>query len=113
MLERRIAERAAAFELAVEEAADVVARGIRDRARIGLERLHDHAARRVAPAAAGELREELERPLLGAEVGQSEPHVGVDDRRELDAGKVMALRHHLRADEHRALGPLEPLERVA
>src|SRR5204862_1133152 len=91
MLERRIPERAATLELAVEEAANVVARGIRDRARIRLERLHDHAARRVAAATSGELREELERALLRAEVGQAEPHVGIDDRRKLDARKVMAL----------------------
>ena len=88
-------------------------RGVGDRARVGLERLHDHAARRVAAAAAGELRQQLERALLGAEVGQAETHVGVDDRRQLDAREVMALRDHLRADEHRPLRLREALERVA
>ena len=111
--ERRVAERAPPLELAGEEAGDVVARGVRDRARVGLERLHDHAPRRVAAAAAGELRDQLERPLLGAEVGQAEARVGVDDRRELDAGEVVALRDHLRAHEHRPLRVREALERVA
>ena len=113
MPERRVAERAPALELAGEEAGDVVSRGVLDRARVGLERLDEDASRRVAAAAAGELGEELERPLLGAEVGQAEPGVGVDDRRELDAGEVVALRDHLRADEHGALRLREPLERLA
>ncbi len=88
-------------------------RGIRDRARVGLERLHEHATRCIPPAAAGELRQELEGALLGAKVGQPEAHVGVNDRRQLDAGKVMAFRHHLRADEHRALRSGKALERGA
>ena len=67
---------------------------------------------RVAAAAAGELRDELEGALLGAEVGQREPGVGVDDRGERDAGEVMALRDHLRADEDGAVGGGEPVERL-
>ena len=66
---------------------------------------------RVAAAAARELRDELERPLLGAEVGHGQPRVGVDDRGERDAREVMALRDHLRADEHGAVGGREALER--
>src|SRR5256885_16911267 len=99
MTERRIAESAAAFELAGEEARDVVTRCKLDRARVRLERLHQHASRRVAAASAGELRQQLERALLGAEVRQAETRVRVDDGREGDARKVMALRHHLRADQ--------------
>ena len=86
--------------------------GVDDRARVRLERLHDHAARRVASAPSRELREQLERALLGAEVGKAEAGVGVDDGRELDAAEVMALRHHLRADEHGALRAREALERL-
>ena len=113
MAERRIAEHPAPLELAGEEAGDVVPRGVLDRPRFRLERLHEHASRRVAAAATGELGEELERALLGPEVGQAEPGVGVDDGSELDAGEVMALRDHLRPDEDGALGPGEPLERCA
>ena len=54
------------------------------RARVRLERLHEHATGSVAAAAAGELRQELKRPLLGAEVRQPQPRVGVDDRGQLD-----------------------------
>ena len=85
MPERRVAELAAALELAREEPRDVVPRRVRDRARVGLEGLDDHAAGRVSAAAAGELRDELEGALLGAEVGQAEARVGVDDRGERDA----------------------------
>src|SRR4051812_36425411 len=113
MAERRVAERAAALELARVEPRDVVARGVRDRARIGLERLHDDAPRRVAAAASRELGDELEGSLLGAKVRQTEPRVRVDDGGELDAGEVVALRNHLRADEHGAIGAGEPFERVA
>ena len=113
MPERRVAERAAALELAGEKAGDVVARGVLHRARVRLERLDEHAARRVAAAAAGELGEELERPLLGPKVGQTETGVGVDDGRELDACEVVALRDHLRAHEDGTLGAREPLERLA
>ena len=113
MAERRVAERLAAGELSREEAGDVVARRVLHGARVGLERLDDDAARRLPPAPAGELGEELERPLLGAEVGQREAGVGVDDRGELDAREVVSLRDHLRADEDGALGGGEPLERGA
>ena len=67
---------------------------------------------RVAPAAAGELRHELERPLLGPEVRQREPGVRIDDRREVDAREVVALRDHLRPDQDGPLGPAEALERL-
>ena len=113
MPEGRVAELAPALELLGEEAGDVVARRVPERRRVRLERLHDHLPGRVAAAAAGELRHELEGALLGAEVGQREPGVGVDDGGERDAGEVMALRDHLRADEHGAVGGGEAVERLA
>ena len=113
MAERRVAERPTTLELTREESGHVMTGRVLHRARLGLERLHDHAARRVSAAATRELGEELERPLLGTEVGQAEPRVGVDDRGELDAGEVMAFRDHLRADEDGAVGAREPLERLA
>ena len=57
------------------------------------------------------MRQQLERPLLGAEVGQAQTRVGVDDRGQRDAGEVVALRHHLRADQRRALGVAECAQR--
>ena len=113
MPERWVAERPASLELSCEEARHVVTCGVLHGTRLGLERLDDDAARRVAAAAAGELGEELERPLLGAEVGQAEAGVGVDDGRELDAGEVVSLGDHLRAHQNRTLGAREPLERLA
>ena len=40
-----------------------------------------------------------------------EAEVGIDDGCELDAGEVMALRHHLRAEQHDAVGAAEAVER--
>ena len=108
MPERRIAELAPPVELLGEEAGDVVAGGVAKRRRVRLERLHDHLPGRVAAAPAGELGDELEGALLGAEVGQREPGVGVDDRGERDAREVVALGDHLRADEDGAVGRGEP-----
>ena len=70
----------------------------------GLERLDEHPARSVAAAAAGELRHELERPLLGPEVRHREAGVRIDDGGERDAREVVPLRDHLRAEEHRSIG---------
>ena len=111
--ERRIAELSPPVELLGEEAGDVVAGGVAERRRVRLERLHDHLARRVAAAAAGELRHELERALLGAEVRDRQPRVRVDDRRERDAGEVVALGDHLRPDQDGAVRCGEAVERLA
>ena len=63
-------------------------------------RLHDRLARLLAAAgAAGDLRQQLEGPLGGAEIGQAEADVGRDDADQRDAREVVPLRDHLRADE--------------
>src|SRR6266545_7544617 len=111
MSKGRIAELPPPLELAREKPRDVVARRELDRARVRLERLHEHAARRVAAAPARELGEELERALFGAEVGQSEPGVGVNDGRERNTWEVMTLCDHLRPDEHDAIGRGEARQR--
>ena len=103
--DRRIAECRPPLELLGEEPRDVVALRELEGHRVRLERLHENEPRRVASAPSGELRDELERPLLRAEVGDREPRVGVDDGGEIDAGKVVALRDHLRADQHGAVAP--------
>ncbi len=110
MPEGRIAELATPLELPREELGHGVAGGQRDRARVGRERLDDHAPRPVAPAPPGELRDELEGPLLGTEVGNEQPCVGVDDRRKADTREVVPLRHHLRSQQDRAIGGGEALE---
>src|SRR6266540_5414489 len=111
MTEGRIAERAPTLDLAVEEAGDVVPCRKLDRARIGLERLHQDAAGCVASAAPGELCQQLEGALLGAEVGHAEPSVRVHDGGERDAGKVVSLCHHLRTDENDTVRGGKALER--
>ena len=120
--ERRIAELPAPLDLLRQEPADVVPRREADRARVGLEGLDEHAAGGIPPAPPRELGQELEGPLLRAEVGKAEAGVGVDDGRERDALEVMSLGDHLRADEDGALrlgeareglgGRARPLDRV-
>ena len=60
---------------------------------------------RPAAGAAGELRDQRERPLLGAEVGEAQGRVGVDHHAERDVGEVVALGDHLRADEQARPAP--------
>src|SRR3954463_1859049 len=100
MAERWVTEQATAVELAVQETLDVMPGCELDRARVGQESLDEHPPGRVAAAAACELRQQLECPLLRAEVRQPEPGVRVHDSGERDAGEVVALGDHLRADEH-------------
>src|SRR5919109_3596755 len=100
MLKRWVPELLSARELVGEESGDVVPSGERERRRVGLERLNEDETRRIAPAAAGELRDELKRSLLGPEVRECETRIRVDDRRHGDTGEMMALRDHLRPDEH-------------
>ena len=64
------------------------------------QRLDQHPpAPRPATAAAGQLGDERERALLGAEVGEPQVGVGVLDDRQLHVGEVMPLSDHLGADE--------------
>ena len=82
--------------------------GVGNRPCIRLEGLDENAAGRIPSAAPRELGDQLERPLLGAEVRQRECRVGVDDRSEFDAAEVMTLGDHLRAEQDSALGGREP-----
>ncbi len=108
----RIGELLAAPQLLGEEAGHVVAGGEDDGAGVGLERLHDHAPRRRAPAAAGELGDELEGTLLGAEVRHREAGIGVDDCGEGDVVEVVPLGDHLSAEQDGAVGAAEALQRL-
>src|SRR4029078_9237410 len=75
-----IAELVAQARLVRGEAFEVVPRRERDRGMRGAARLHDDPAFEVGAAgAAGDLREELERALGGAEVGHVERIVGAHD----------------------------------
>ena len=52
------------------------------------------------PGPPGDLCEQLERPLRGAEVGQMELRIAIDDADHRHHRQVEPLRDHLRADEH-------------
>ena len=112
MAKRRVAELLAPPELLREKAGHVVAHRERERGRVRLERLDDHLPRRIAPTPARELRDELERPLLRAEVGEREAGVRIDDRSDRHPGEVVPLGDHLRAHEHRGARAREALECV-
>src|SRR5437763_235617 len=97
--EGRVAERAASFELGVHETDVVVTHGGGETRVIGAERLHhDAPRRRAASCATRHLDEELQGPLGGTEVGHVEREVGDEHRDQRDAGHVVPLAHHLRAD---------------
>ena len=68
---------------------------------IGSVRLEDDAPGAWASARPpGDLRQQLERPLRGAIVGQVEGHVGGDDGGQRDRRQVEPLRHELCAHQH-------------
>ena len=72
----------------------------------GLPALHEAATRHRAPAgAARHLLQELKRPLGGAQVAVVEPDIGVDDARQGQAWKVVALRDELGPDDEVDLSP--------
>ena len=76
---------------------------------VGIQRLDDRLARELAAAgAAGDLRQQLERPLGRAEVGQAEPDVGRDHADQRHAREVVPLGDHLRADQDVDLAGGEP-----
>ena len=109
--ERRVAHRAAELHLALVERRIVLPARELDAVVVRIQRLDDRLARLLAAAgAAGDLREQLERPLGGAEVGQAEADVGRHDADQRHARKVVALGDHLRADEDVDLAVAEPRE---
>ena len=74
--------------------------------------LDDNAPSERPPAGASrDLRDELACPFGGAEVGEVERRVGVDDADEHDVGEVEPLGDHLRADEDLDLAGAEGVER--
>ena len=109
--ERRIARAPAAARARRRGSRPRRGRPRADRGRVGRQRLHQHApAALAAPAAAGELGDQREGPLLGAEVGEPEGRVGVDDDAEDDVGEVVALGDHLGADEDPGVRLVEAAE---
>ena len=77
----------------------------------GVEGLDDDPARLIAPPApARHLRQDLEGPLGGPEVGDVQRCIGGDDADERNLREVVSLGDHLRADEDVDLPPVETPE---
>ena len=75
---------------------------------IGEERLDDHPPRLRAPAGStGDLGQELEGPLAGAEVGEVQAEVCGYDTDKCHSGNVVPLGHHLCPDENVHLATVE------
>ena len=72
------------------------------------ECLDDDLALEIAPpGAAGDLGDELERALAGAEVRDVQAEVRIEDADERDVWEMQALGDHLRADQDIDLVGLE------
>ena len=82
-----------------------------DRIVAGVEGLNEDPSRGIAPAASsGHLREDLEGPLGGPEIGDVEGGVGGDDADQRNPGEVVPFGDHLRSDEDVDPPPLETPE---
>ncbi len=78
---------------------------------IRVEGLHQHPAALVAPArAAGHLRDQVEGPLGGTEVGQVQRGVGIDHADQGHIGEVQSLGDHLRAQQDLHLAAAEGVQ---
>ena len=98
--ERRVAEESSPKELLVGERVGIEGgRGPDGVMRWGVGLDHNFAGELSPSGAAGDLREELERPLRGAIVGQVERHIGRDDGGERHRRQVEALCRELGSDE--------------
>ena len=92
---------AAELHLALEERLVVLRARQADRVVVGMQRLDSASPRALAAAgAAGDLGQQLERALRGAEVGEAQADVGDDHADQRDLREVVALGDHLRADQH-------------
>src|SRR5436190_227499 len=81
----RIFELFAKFDLLIIKAAIVVSAGILDSGMKRSEGLHDDLAFNVAtPRASGHLGEQLKGAFAGAEIGDMEAQIGIDNSHESD-----------------------------
>ncbi len=105
---RRIAQRAPVLDLAVVERLVVLGHRLLQQRVLRLEGLDHHAPGPLAaPGATRDLRQQLERPLGRAEVGQPQRLVRRQHADERDPREVVPLGDHLRADEHVDLSTIE------
>ena len=88
--------------------------GILHRGTCGGECLHDHLPLGLpSPCPTGDLRQQLEGSLTGAEVGSVQADVRIDDANKSHIGKIEPLGNHLGADENIDLAGAEFPEHLA
>src|SRR5262249_28460334 len=86
----------AEHQFALEERGEVLLAGELDAVVLRVQRLHDRLACPRAPARSPSyLREQLKRPLRGAEIGQTKTHIGGNHTNECDSWKIVSFRDHL------------------
>ena len=99
--EGRVLELSAPLKLRLHEGGVVVGRRCLEAGVARAERLNDDPPRLVAaPGPTGDLDQKLHRALRGAEVRDVQRLIGQQHGDERDAGHVVPLRDHLRADEN-------------
>jgi len=109
-----VAELLTHIEFLGDEAIEVVVTGELDGGTVWSGSLDDDFAGQVAATgAAGDLGEELEGALAGAEVGGVEGEVGIEDSDEGDVREVESLGDHLGAEEDINLLGAEVAEGIA
>lgn len=113
MAERRIDESAPLFYFSLIERGVILGgREVEDRM-VGQKSLDDHFAGQLgASSSTCHLRKELENLLGGAEVGDAERGVCVEDADKRNGGEMKSLCDHLRADEDVGFVSAELFEEV-
>src|ERR1700726_3697980 len=100
MLKRREIAALAELKLLLKVAGEVGLPCELDRRTERCVSLHEHFARRIAPAGAtGHLGEKLERPFPGAEIWKVQREIGIDDSNQCHVGEMQPLGDHLCANK--------------
>lgn len=111
---RRIPGRRAIPDFTPGECLVVVPQGCAERGVLRSRGLDQDFARLVTTSGpTGDLRQQLERTLSGAEVRQVESDIGVDYADQRDAWKIESLGDHLGAEENVYLAAPNPLQEAA
>ena len=112
--EGRVAELFSEVELLVSVAEEVVVAGELDGGRVRGEGLDDDFALELTTASpAGDLGQQLEGALTGAEIGNMQAEVGIQYADQSDVGEMQALGNHLGANDDIDLALAELSQGVA
>ena len=109
LVERRVALLPSRLDLRLVKGLVILGRRRCDGVVVGLVGLDNGAARLLTPAGApADLAKQRERPLAGAKIGQVQPQVGQQHRRQRNVGQVQAASDHLRANQDLSLAVRQP-----